>query len=59
MIKQELKLQKKIKENFKYTLSHKDVSYVLYKNNIKYKNIKHVDIYNENKKYKKTKKILS
>jgi hypothetical protein len=51
-----IKTTKKIKENFKYTLSRKDISYVLYKNNIKYKNIKPVDIYNENKKYKKQKK---
>jgi hypothetical protein len=50
--------KKKIKENFKYTLSRKDISYVLYKNNIKYKNIKPVDIYNENKKYKKQKKRI-
>jgi hypothetical protein len=48
--------KKKIKDNFKYTLSRKDISYILYKNNIKYKNIKPVDIYNENKKYKKQKK---
>lgn len=48
--------KKKIKEHFKYTLSRKDISYVLYKNKIKCKNIKPIDIYNENKKYKKQKK---
>jgi transposase len=48
--------KKKIKENFKISLNHKDISYVLYKNNIKHKNIKSIDIYNENKKYKKQKK---
>jgi len=46
-------IKKKIKLNFKITINNKTISYILHKNNIKHKNIKSVDIYKENKNYKK------
>ena len=46
-------IKKKIKENFKITINNKSISYILHKNNIKHKNIKSIDIYEENKNNKK------
>ena len=43
-------IKKKIKSNFKITINNKTISYILFKNNIKHKNIKNIDVYNENKK---------
>ena len=46
-------IKKKIKSNFKITINNKTISYILFKNNIKHKNIKNIDVYDENKKNKK------
>ena len=42
-------IKKDINNNFKVVLNSKSISYVLYKNNIKHKNIKSFNLYNENK----------
>lgn len=49
-------IKKKIKQMFKITVNTKSISYILYKNNIKHKNIKSINVDNDNKKYKKYKK---
>ena len=46
-------IKNKIKDNFKISLNNKTIFYILYKNNLKHKNIKNFNIYNENKKNKK------
>ena len=46
-------IKKKIKSNFKITINNKTISYILFKNNIKHKNIKNIDVCDENKKNKK------
>ena len=51
-------IKKSIIHNFKISINLKTISYILYKNNIKHKNIKPIDIYNENKKYKKQQKVF-
>ena len=45
-------IKKKIKDNFKITINNKSISYILHKNNIKHKNIKSIDVYEENKNNK-------
>jgi len=47
------KIKTQIKLNLKISINNKSISYILNKNNIKHKNIKNIDIYDENKKYKK------
>jgi hypothetical protein len=44
---------KKIKSNFKITINNKTIFYILFKNNIKHKNIKNIDVYDKNKKNKR------
>jgi len=46
-------IKNKIKDNFKTVLNNKTICYILGKNNLKHKNIKNFNIYNENKKDKK------
>ena len=36
----------------------KTISYILHKNNIKHKNVKPIDVYKENKNYKKQQKVF-
>lgn len=43
------KIKKDINNNFKINLNNKAISYILYKNNIKHKNIKPIDFYKEKK----------
>ena len=43
---------------FKITVNTKSISYILYKNNIKHKNIKSINVNNDNKKYKKSQNIF-
>ncbi len=45
-------IKNKIKDNFKMSLNNKTICYILHKNNLKHKNIKNFNIYNENKKNK-------
>ena len=46
------KIKNQIKLNLKISINNKSISFILHKNNIKHKNIKKIDIYDENKKYK-------
>ena len=51
-------IKKSIKDNFKVSINLKTISYILHKNDIKHKNIKPIDVYNENKHYKKQQKVF-
>ena len=51
-------IKKSIKDNFKISINFKTISYILHKNDIKHKNIKPIDVYIENKHYKKQQKIF-
>lgn len=46
-------IKNQIKNNLKISINTKAISYIFYKNNIKHKNIKKIDPYNENKKNEK------
>ena len=50
-------IKKQINTNFKINLKSRDINYILYKNDIKHKNIKPINFYEENKKIKKQNKI--
>ena len=50
-------IKKQINANFKINLKSRDINYILYKNDIKHKNIKPINFYEENKKIKKQNKI--
>jgi hypothetical protein len=50
-------IKKQINDNFKIKLNSKDINYILFKNDIKHKNIKIINFYEENKKIKKQNKI--
>ena len=42
-------IKKQIKDNFKITINSKSIFYILFKNDIKYKNIKAIDFHLENR----------
>jgi len=46
-------IKNKIKNNFKFSINNKSIYYIFHKNNIKHKNVKHVDFYKDNIKNKK------
>lgn len=46
-------IKKQIKDNFKISINNKSIFYILFKNNIKYKNIKAIDFHLENRFLKK------
>jgi len=52
------KIKKSIKDNFKFSINLKTISYILHKNDIKHKNVKPIDVYKENKNYKKQQKVF-
>jgi hypothetical protein len=41
-------IKNKIKNNFKFSINNKSIYYIFHKNNIKHKNVKHVDFYKDN-----------
>ena len=52
-------IKNKIKNNFKFSINNKSISYIFYKNNVKHKNIKQFDFHKDNiKNEKKNTKFL-